>query len=166
MSSPLIFFMIVLIGDLILKTAREKKKIEESKERKTKDLGENFEYSEKEEKEVRKEPSSIRDMMERLREEAEKKQRKEMEKRQEKAYLEKETNLYSEKEERVKKEYEDNEYWERKEKEKTFNEKRKFDIQKEVEKKESDIRNDIIKGIIFSEIISEPKAIKNQKRNM
>ena len=49
----------------------------------------------------------------------------------------------------------------------TFNSKEMEDTENNKEKQFNiDLKNDLLKGIIFSEILSEPKSIRNIERSM
>lgn len=144
MSGPLLFFMFIIVGDLVLKSLKDKKKIERSKQDRQGNMQGRPNVSQNRPMESRQrpmekqeeKPGSIREMMSTLREEVE---------------IEK-------------KAYDDNKYWE--EKRNQESNKKEIAMKVKVGNKEIDIKEDLIRGIIFSEIFAEPKSIQNQKRRI
>lgn len=167
MSSPLLFFIFIIVVDLVLKSLKDKKKIEQTKQKRQQEL----------QSEVKMKPNYIepktnpsRSIMSTLREEIEKERQKEISRRQVKPEVRE--NLKSKTEEKTTstRMYDDKEYWDKK-REKDYI--RENNIHTSTETKATDIeinkiniKEDIIRGIIFSEILSEPKSIQNQKRSM
>lgn len=165
MSSPLLFFIFIIVIDLVLKSSKDKKKIEEAKQKREQELQGRPDLNKQ--KPIQK-PESIRGMMSTLREEIEKERQKEIERRQVKTRQTQEVrvNRVNMEEKKItQKTYEDNEYWEKKRKE-DYNKKKEMVVESRIEINERNMREDIIRGIIFSEILSEPKSIQNQKRSM
>lgn len=162
MSNPLLFFIIVIVIDLVLKSARDKKKIEKSKEERERELQNKPDLNKQEQMEK---PESVRGLMSTLREQIEKERLRELERRQEKT-VPKEVIKTNVEREMTKKTYEDKEYWEVKRKEEKHRKEKEISTRSKVEKREGSMKEDLIRGIIFSEILSEPKSIKNQKRSM
>ena len=163
MSSPLLFFIFIIVVDLILKSLRDKKKIEKTKQKRQQELKTDSVRKHSYEDSQR---SSSRSVMSTLREEIEKERLKEIAKRQGRV-----ENIKPKVEQKpVIKDYKEKEYWDKKREQDTFSEK---DIHTHIETKgvdveinKKDIKDDIIRGIIFSEILSPPKSIQNQKRSM
>ncbi len=161
MPSPLLFFIFIIVIDLILKSAKDKQKIEEARKRKTQELN--------------KQPTASRpmaDLRKILEVEVEKERQRELGKRQKKT-TQKQSTLFNEKRVVVNsadKRIDTNERsWDIRETEKRISENKKSDItspQAKVENKERNLREDILRGIIFSEILSEPKSLQNQKRSL
>ena len=156
MSSPILFFIVVIVIDLILKSVRDKKKIEENK-MDPRDIP-------KDQSGLNKE-KPIRDIMSTLREEVEKERQKQLERRNIKPQKENTSKIVNEEQVIAEKTYEDNKYWE---------EKRRLEDNKKIEAKkktqelsvERSIRENLISGIILSEILAEPKSIQNKKNSM
>ncbi len=156
MPSPLLFFIFVIAIDLILKSSRDKKKIEQAKQKRTGELGKNTPMPSK----------PIADLRRILEEEVEKERRRELEKRQKKA-IETKGPKPSPKtqQETSKTPVREQISWEIKPEKESKVEVSKPTISK-IEKKEENLRKDIVRGIIFSEILSEPKSIQNQRKSL
>lgn len=163
MSSPLLFFIFIIVVDLILKSLRDKKKIEKTKQKRQQELRTDnvrkpsYEDSQK---------SSSRNIMSTLREEIEKERLKEIARRQGRV-----ENIEPKVEQKpVIKDYKEKEYWDKKKEQDVLREKNIHTPTEtkpvEVEINKKGIREDLVRGIIFSEILSEPKSIQNQKRSM
>lgn len=160
MSNPILFFIFIIVIDLILKSVRDKKKISQKKM----DREGSFENKEElnKEKQIQK-SGSIREVMSTLREEVEKERQKDLERRQGTVKRSEKVIVKTEEEIIKEKAYEDNKYWE--EKRSLENKKKTQEKNKQEElSSERNIREDILRGIIFSEVLSPPKAIEN-KRN-
>lgn len=162
MSNPILFFIFIIVVDLILKSVRDKKKIQEKKVNKEDSFQNKPDLNKQ--KPIQK-PGSIRDIMSTLREEVESERQKELERRQVKIEESKKVILDTEKQQTEKRTYEDNEYWEQK-RNLAKNERLQQKIEQEENTSQRDFKEDIIRGIIFSEIIAEPKSIKNQRNRM
>ena len=163
MSSPLLFFIFIIVVDLVLKSLRDKKKIEQTKQKRQQDLQPDVKIKPNH-TEPKTNPS--RNIMSTLKEEIEKERQKEIARRQGRA-----ENVKPRVEEKpVIKDYKEKEYWDKKKEQDILREKRihtPTEIKPvDVEINKKSIKDDIIRGIIFSEILSEPKSIKNQKRSL
>lgn len=163
MGSPLILLIIWFVINLFIKSANDKRKIEEARRKRAQQLG-NLQPSKTRNVE-NKRPTfqqEIRKTVSTLREEIEKEIQKE---KQRKIVTPKKENVYRSKMEINQLPSEEDLNWENYTPRET-----KVEIQektnKEVGKTVIDVKNDIIRGIIFSEILSEPKSIQNIKRSM
>lgn len=162
MPGPLLFFIFVVVIDLILKSAKDKQKIEEAKRMRTQELNKQPTASK---------PRPMADLRKILEEEVEKERQRELARRQKKT-TQKQSTLFSEK--RTNKDFVDKKIdtkeisWDIRENEKSISENKKSDVTSpaKVENKERNLRQDILRGIIFSEILSEPKSLQNQKRSL
>lgn len=162
MSNPVLFFILIIVIDLILKSVKDKKKIEKDRQQRKESPNNRTELSR--EKPIQK-SQPIRDIMSTLREEIENEKHKELIKRQENTKQNQYTNLLGDEQTLAKKKYEADEYWNNKRKiEEDIKLQEKSDLEKNKTKR--DIKDDLVSGIIFSEILSEPKSIKNQRRGM
>ena len=162
MSGPLLFFIFIIVIDLILKSVKNKKNIEENRSKK--EMSPEYKPGTNEQKPTQN-PGSIRGIMETLREEVEKERQKEIERRQGQKNNVEEIKITNEEEIRVQKTFEKEESWNSQRKSiETSKLSKEQDSQKN--NKNINIREDVLKGIIFSEILSEPKSIKNQRRSM
>lgn len=160
MPGPLLFFIFIVVIDLILKSAKDKQKIEEARKRRTQELS--------------KQPGvpttsrPMADLRKILSEEIEKERQREIEKRQGKTPQRRNT-LFNEKKPKVstvdKKADIKETSWEIRKEEKSIPESTKLDGIP-AQNKERTLREDILRGIIFSEILSEPKSLQNQKRSL
>ena len=167
MPGPLLFFIFIIVADLILKSFKDKKKIEQTKEKRQQELQSDVKrkpnYTE-----VKSNPS--RNIMSTLREEIEKERQKEIARRQGRPEVEEIPESKIEDKKISTKIYDDKEYWDKKREQDYIRENnihQPMDIKAtDVEINKNGIKDNIIKGIIFSEILSEPKSIKNQKRSM
>lgn len=163
MSSPLLFFIFIIVVDLILKSLRDKKKIEKTKQKRQQELRtDSVRKSSYEDSQT----SSSRNIMSTLREEIEKERLKEIARRQERV-----ENIKPKVEQKpVIKNYKEKEYWDKKKEQDVLREKNIHTptetkpVEVDINKKR--IKEDMVRGIIFSEILSEPKSIQNQKRSM
>ncbi|MCQ4923772.1 hypothetical protein NE686_11785 [Tissierella carlieri] len=161
MPGPLLFFIFIVVIDLILKSAKDKKKIEEAKNRRTQELN--------------KQPAPSRpmaDLRKILEEEVEKERQREIVRRQGKTN-QRQNTLIKEKRPDMNandKKTDINEIsWEIRENEKRNSENKNPEIvssQNKIENNERNLRKDILRGIIFSEILSEPKSLQNQRRSL
>lgn len=151
MPSPLLFFIFIIIIDLVLKTAKDKKKIEKAKQQRSQEMQRQPEK-----------PKPMQDLKKILEQELEKERQKEIERRQGKMNPS-QTTKPKEKEVMVEKSFERSS-WDINRDEKNIPENIK-PVTIQAENKENDLRKDILRGIIFSEILSEPKSIQNKKRS-
>lgn len=151
MSSPLLFFIFIVVIDLVLKSAKDKKKIEQSKENRTQEM-----------QTQPKKAKPIQDLKRVLAQELEKEKQNEIARRQGKSNSNKitETTIKAVKVERGS----ERSPWDDDISKKNISEITK-PVVNEVEIKESNLKRDILMGVIFSEILSEPKSIQNQKRS-
>ncbi|MBU5313601.1 hypothetical protein KQI38_16380 [Tissierella carlieri] len=161
MPGPLLFFIFIVVIDLILKSAKDKKKIEEAKNRRTQELS--------------KQPVPSRpmaDLRKILAEEVEKERQKEIARRQGKTN-QRQDILLKEKRPDINaddKKADINEIsWEVRENGNRNSENKNSETvssQNKIENNERNLREDILRGIIFSEILSEPKSLQNQRRSL
>lgn len=156
MSNPILFFIFIIVIDLILKSVKDKKKIEQKRM--------NSREIPKADYEINKE-KPIRDIMSTLREEVEKERLKELKRRDIKSEKREAINISNSDQVIAQKTFEDKKYWEDKRKleDDKISQERYTSQQKNNER---NTRDDLIRGIIFSEIISEPKSIQNQRKSM
>lgn len=156
MPSPLLFFIFIIVVDLLLKSARDKKKIEESKKRKIPEQG----RQPQQQKQPRK-SGPFADLRKILEEEIQKERQREFERKniQGEVLVEPEPKV----ERRPKVDY-DLGIKPRSVEEKPIQEEKVESAETKTISK--GFKEDIIKGIIFSEILSEPKGVKNQRRSL
>ena len=151
MSSPLLFFIFIIIIDLVLKSVKDKKKIEKAKQKRAEDI--------QRQPEKHKPMQDVKRMLE---QELEKERQKDIARRQVKIDPSR-TTKPKEKEVMAERGFERSP-WDINIDEKNIPENIKPVVIQD-EDKESDLRKDVLRGIIFSEILSEPKSIQNQKRS-
>ena len=164
MPGPLLFFIFIVVIDLILKSAKDKQKIEEARKRRTQELS--------------KQPGvpttsrPMTDLRKILSQEIEKERQRELARRQGKT-VQRQSTLFNEKRPKtstVDKKIGTNEVsWEIVKEERNIKESKKPEVtqaQSRMENKERTLREDILRGIIFSEILSEPKSLQNQRRSL
>lgn len=132
MSSPLLFFIFIIVIDLVLKSAKDKKRNEQSRQKKT--------------QEMQRQPEKPKPMQNLKR-----------------VLTSNKTTATTVKEVKVGRGPERSP-WDDDISKKNISESIK-PVVNEVEDKESNFKRDILMGIIFSEILSEPKSIQNQKRS-
>lgn len=146
----LIFWFIV---NLLIKSAKDKKKIEEAKRRRTQELS----------KSPMERPKS-KTYFENLKEELEKEIQREKERKVSQVPKKTKTQVEPKREVYVdRKTSNEEEPWEnRRRTEKEIQEAKSIAASKE----KADLQKDILRGIIFSEILSEPKSIQNSRRSM
>ena len=162
MSSPLLFFIFIIAIDLILKSSKDKKKKEESRQKTTQDLQIN--PNPRKESTMEKVTPS-RNILATLKEEIEKERQKELARRQVSTTQVPDNKAYMNKREMAETMTSGNEYWDQREKD-DYNKRNEKPETIQIKDGERDIKKDIIRGIIFSEILSEPKSIQNQRRSM
>ncbi len=144
MRSPLFFFIIVIVIDLILKSAKDKKKIEQARRKRTGD--------------IEQVPTKGKSIMETIRAEIEKEVQKGSNKKVDKPKVYKEktsVNMQKDAEMHKRSEWTEDVFL-----------KPVIEASKSKEINQNSLKKDILRGIIFSEIISEPKSIKNQRKSM
>lgn len=164
MPGPLLFFIFIIVIDLILKSAKDKQKIQEAKRRRTQELNK--------QSNTPTTPRPMADLRKILSEEIEKERQRELARRQSRT-VQKQSNVLNEKKpnvSNVNKKIDTNEIsWEIVKDEKNIKDSTKPDVtpvQSKVDNKEKTLREDILRGIIFSEILSEPKSLQNQRRSL
>ncbi len=154
MRNPLFFFVVIFVIDLVLKSAKNKKKVEQARSRRT--------------AEIKPLPPKGKSIMQTIRDEIEKEVQKEAQKQPSKRMLKQpiytDEQLISHKgsmemmkESEIKKRTQ----WSEDIFKKPVMEESKIQV-----KRENPLKKDILRGIIFSEIISEPKSLKNQRKSM
>lgn len=150
MRSPLFFFIIVFVIDLVLKNAKNKKKVEQARRNRTDEINP-----------VQPKSKSI---MQTIKDEIEKEVQKDSKKRMVKQpiYKEESTIAHKNSVEMIK----NDEMKNRSKWSEDIFEKPITESLKNGENKKDSLQKDILKGIIFSEIISEPKSIKNHRKSM
>lgn len=171
MPNPILFFIIIIVVDLILKSVKDKKKIEESKQpmpkrQETMPGGELREVLNRELKKQRELAQSKVDR--RLVENKDKVDRRLVE---DKDKLDRRiTDKRDRTNQGINREYKSR--TETNQRRQTANNmtrtRTKMEDKDKVREKqpELDISNNLLMGIIFSEILSEPKAIENQRRSL
>lgn len=146
MRSPILFFIFMIVIDLILKSSKDKKKIEQERQKRVKEL--------------QKQPSTTRsmgDLKRILEEEIQIEKQREASKKQPKQNRSKVSKP-------VVKET----------KESTIEHFPREDMNLEIKtsknsnkvEEKHDLKRDLLMGIVFSEILSEPKSIQNQRRSL
>lgn len=163
MPGPILFFIIIIAIDLILKSAKDKKNIDEARRRRTQELN--------------KQPTtptpsrSMADLRKILEEEIQKERQREMARKQ--RHTTKQSTLFNEKrpnQDKVNKKADIKERTieVRKDEENLLENRNVYNtpVKNEVKNKEVNLREDILRGIIFSEILSEPKSLQNQRRSL
>jgi hypothetical protein len=150
MRSPLFFFIIVFVIDLVLKSAKNKKKVEQARRKRTDEINP-----------IQPKNKSI---MQTIKDEIEKEVQKDSKKRMVKQpiYKEESTIAHKNSVEMIK----NDEMKNRSKWSEDIFEKPITESLKNGENKKDSLQKDILKGIIFSEIISEPKSIKNHRKSM
>lgn len=150
MRSPLFFFIIVFVIDLVLKSAKNKKKVEQARRKRTDEINP-----------IQPKNKSI---MQTIKDEIEKEVQKDSKKRMVKQpiYKEESTIAHKNSVEMIK----NDEIKNRSKWSEDIFEKPITESLKNGENKKDLLQKDILKGIIFSEIISEPKSIKNHRKSM
>ncbi|MBU5438262.1 hypothetical protein KQI42_09595 [Tissierella sp. MSJ-40] len=145
MRSPLIFFIFIIVIDLLLKSSKDKKKIDEARRKRIQEL----------EKQPRPNKGVITVLKDEMQKETQKRQRKQNTNKAKQEVVVQEKVIDRELDW-------DDSFWEAKRNERKHHE-------EEVANStgyNKEVREDILRGIIFSEILSEPKSIKNQRRSM
>ncbi len=151
MRNPLFFFIIVFVIDLVLKSAKNKKKVEQARRTRT--------------SEIKPAVPKNRSIMQTIRDEIEKEVQKDNKKRMVKQPVYKEgPQIVHKNSAEISKndEMKNRSKWS----EEDVFEKPIIETLKIGLTSEESFRQDILKGIIFAEIISEPKSIKNQQKSM
>ncbi len=157
MPSPLLFFIFIIVIDLILKSVKDKKKIEQSRENRN--------------QEIQKQPEKQRplgDLRKLLEEEVMKEKQKEIARRQG-TTLESQRSKSKVVEVKPRKEEPENftkekQSWDLVREEKKVKEIPNVSLS-QTDNNRKDLKKDILRGIIFSEILSEPKSIQNKRRS-
>lgn len=150
MRSPLFFFIIVFVIDLVLKNAKNKKKVEQASRNRTNEINP-----------VQPKSKSI---MQTIKDEIEKEVQKDSKKRMVKqsVYKEESTSTHKHSAEMIKNdEMKNRSKWS----EDIFIKPVTESTKNGLTHKDS-LKKDILRGIIFSEIISEPKSIKDHRKSM
>ncbi|MBC8590768.1 hypothetical protein [Wansuia hejianensis] len=153
--SPLFFFVIIIVLDIVLKSIRDKKRIEEAKRIRGSQLGKQFNNTTQKGKDIftvfkeEIEKNMERPIQRQLNKE---KRKKEIDSKGivESIDLAKQENQYIR---------ENTEYI-------SSNEIAKSRVSEEVDLRSENLKEDVLKGIIFSEILSEPKSLQHMKRSM
>lgn len=153
--SPLFFFVIIIVLDIVLKSIRDKKRIEEAKRIRGSQLGKQFNNTTQKGKDIfTVSKEEIEKNMERpiQRQLNKEKRKKEIDSKGivESIDLAKQENQYIR---------ENTEYI-------SSNEIAKSRVSEEVDLRSENLKEDVLKGIIFSEILSEPKSLQHMKRSM
>lgn len=163
MPGPILFFIFIIVIDLILKSAKDKKKIDEARRRRT--------------QEFNKQPATpthsrpMADLRKILEEEVQKERQREMARNQ--RHTTKQSTLFNEKGPNLDKANKRADIKERtievRRDEESLFENRNMNntpVKNEAKNKEVNLREDILRGIIFSEVVSEPKSLQNQRRSL
>lgn len=150
MSGPLLFFILIVVN-IVFKSVNDKNKIE---------------------KKQTKVSRPVSDLKKILVEEIEKERQRELKRSQrvstemQKSFSEKKISRKTISDERASKK---DISWEIVKERENIKETEKIDgipVQIKTESQERDLRKDVLRGIIFSEILSEPKSLQNQKRSL
>ncbi|MDR7857117.1 hypothetical protein [Tissierella sp.] len=156
MPNPLLFFIFVIVIDLVLKSVKDKKKIEQSRQNRT--------------EEIQKQPTKQRplaDLRKLLEEEVMKEKQREIARRQG-TPIESQASKSKAQVVKKKEEHKDvniqTQSWDIKTEEKKFNETPNPSAS-QVDNSIKNLKQDVLRGIIFSEILSEPKSIQNQRKS-
>jgi len=148
MPGPLLFFIIIILVDTILKSVKDKQKIQKKQSTVSRPLA---------------------DLKKILVEEIEKEKQREITKRQENSVERRKYSSNEKKSKNINEETKEKDLaWEIIKEEKPIKQNKNMDIpvKNEKENQERDLRKDVLRGIIFSEILSEPKSLQNQKRSL
>lgn len=164
--NPIFFFVIIIVIDLILKSSKNKKKVEQARRQRTGEMN-------------RTAPSpKSKSIMQTIREEMEKEAQKASDKVvrnqppkrmvQQKVYTEDQFISHDNSAELKETEIKNRSRWNH---EDVFSKPKVKEVVIEEKTQAANgrknaLKSDIIKGIIFSEIISEPKSLKNQRKSM
>jgi len=148
--NPLFFFIVIIVFDLILKSVKDKQKIEQERKRRTSQYPQTCPSKKQKSEDIL---TNLNRKMKRASSRTKDNQYSSVEEKgtiQEiKPTLKEKDNFIENKKKRVEKEV------------KVI----KAD-EKKKESKKKKRKNEILRGIIYSEILSEPKSIRNQKRSM
>lgn len=163
MPGPILFFIIIIVIDLILKSAKDKKNIDEARRKRTQELN--------------KQPTTptpsrpMADLRKILEEEIQKERQREMARNQRQTT--KQSTLFNEKRPNLDKinkkaDIKERTIEVRRDEESLLENRNVYNtpVKNEVKNKEVNLREDILRGIIFSEILSEPKSLQNKRRSL
>ncbi len=167
--NPLIFFVIVIIIDLVLKSGKNKKKVEQARRQRTGEMSRTAPASK-----ASKGKSIMQSIREEMEKEAQKASGKVVQKQpakrmiQQKVYTEDQFITHDNSAELKEAEIKSRSKWTNDD---IFEKSNAEEVIAKEKRKTSKgrkdaLRSDVIKGIIFSEIISEPKSLKNQRESM
>lgn len=151
MGNPLIFFIVVIVIDLFLKSAKDKKKTQEARMRKA--------------GEIKEPPKKPKGMINTFREEIEKELSKDLNGKPKQRLRRKPLAAEKQKIETVSSTEFQGEQFQGSmiAPEKIEKEQKMVETESKVK---LDIKKEILKGVIYSEILSEPKSLQNRKRSI
>ena len=154
MPGPILFFVLIIVIDLILKSVKDKQKIEEVKNQRIPEINK-----------VPKETRTLGELRKILQEELQ----KELSKKEDKTIDKKSIQANNKKERKITKvDLERKKYYKETNNVDTVKTVKSMESlsEKNIEYKKEEIQKDILRGIIFSEILAPPKSVQNQKRSL
>ncbi|MBU5427109.1 hypothetical protein KQI41_11855 [Tissierella pigra] len=154
MPGPILFFVLIIVIDLILKSVKDKQKIEEVKNQRIPEINK-----------VPKETRTLGELRKILQEELQ----KELSKKEDKTIDKKSIQANNKKEHKITKvDLERKKYYKETNNVDTVKTVKSMESlsEKNIEYKKEEIQKDILRGIIFSEILAPPKSVQNQKRSL
>lgn len=157
MPSPILFFIFIIAIDLILKSSKDKKKVDAERQKRVKEL--------------QNQPSTrrpIQDLRKILDEELERERQREASRRQAKSKQPQisKSGVRRQKENIVEKnKINEDINWGIKPSMNKVQEEPKL-ATNQIKGEGANLKRDILMGIVFSEILSEPKSIQNQRRSL
>lgn len=167
MPNPLIFFIVVIVIDLVLKSIKDKKKLEEARQKKMGEVkGKNFAKPEKENRTIRELRKILEDELQGEKEKNPVEKPKETMETIEKRKTRK--DLIREQREKIEKNSELEKMKRRKEERQRQMEVSRYEYKTPIkqslvaktEEDKKEFKEDVLKGIIFSEILGKPKSLK------
>lgn len=167
MPNPLIFFIVVIVIDLVLKSIRDKRKLEEARQKKMGEVkAKNFVKPEKENRPIRELRKILEDELQREKEKNLVEKPKETMETIEKRKTRK--DLIREQRQKIEKNSELEKMKRRKEERERQMEVSRHEYKTPIkqsliaktEEDKKEFKEDVLKGIIFSEILGKPKSLK------
>lgn len=163
MDSPIILLVLWFIINIVIKSAKDKKKIEESRQKRARQLNDRPINKPSVSKNTREGKNIIDTFREEIEKEINKEKDINRKKKIQSAVQQKPIQTPVNKKNIAMQDS----FMEAKSGVDTFNSKEMEDTENNKEKQFNiDLKNDLLKGIIFSEILLEPKSIRNIKRSM
>ncbi|WMM23502.1 hypothetical protein RBU61_11110 [Tissierella sp. MB52-C2] len=164
MSGPILFFIFIIVTDLILKSVKDKQKIEESKKKRMPEMNRQPQQS-----------RTLGDLKKILDEELQRERQRGFSKRQDKTIEKKNIRVSTrEKAGNIDRGLKRDRYSEESNSMNISEDLGTLETPRSMESlnstniddKKEELREDILRGIIFSEILSPPKSIQNQRRSL